>query len=109
MDLNKAKEQAEDLIVQLRELIVSLRKCTPSKERDAQKEQLKVIGNSILHLENKGVPVPEDLIKLKDKLDIEIQDAEKHQLLLYFLKEQLVNVLSDLGVTVRKGAQAETV
>ena len=109
MDLTKAKEQAEDLVVQLRELIGSLRKSAPSKERDSQKEQLKVIGNSILHLESKGVPVPEDLVRLKNKLESEIQDAEKHQLLLYFLKEQLLNVLSDIGVTVRKGSQTEPV
>jgi hypothetical protein len=104
MKIGKAKEQAEDLVVRLRELVGTLRELGPLREQETQREQLKVIGNSIQHLEKKGVPVPEDLRGLKSKLESEIQDAEKQQVVLYFLREQLSQVLAEIGATTRKGA-----
>jgi len=105
MELTKAKEKAEDLVVQLRELIGLMRKSFPTAERETQKEQLKVIGTSIEHLEKKNVPVPEDLRRLQSKLDAEIQEGEKHQALLLFLREQLSKLLAEIGTTPRKGPQ----
>ncbi|MBW2194879.1 MAG: hypothetical protein JRD47_04805 [Deltaproteobacteria bacterium] len=102
MEINKAKEQAEDLVVRLRELISALCRAMPTAEREAQREQLKVIGDSIMHLENKDVSVPEDLRKLKGKLEREIQEGEKYQMLLYFVREQLSQILTEIGDTVRK-------
>jgi hypothetical protein len=107
MEMTKAKEKAEDLIVQLRELVASLRKSVPTEDSDAQKEQLRVIGDSIQHLESKTVPVPDDLFKLKKKLEVEIRAAEKNQVLLFFLKEQLGQILSDVGNSVKKATQAD--
>ena len=102
MEINKAKEQAEDLIVRLRELTSTLCRAMPTVEREAQREQLKVIGDSIMHLEHKDVSVPEDLRKLKSKLENEIQEGEKYQMLLYFVREQLSQILAEIGDTVRK-------
>ncbi len=104
MEISKAKELAEDLVVRLRELVGNLRQLAPLREQETQREQLKVIGSSIQHLEKKGVPVPEDLRGLKSKLEREIQDAEKQQVVLYFLREQLSQVLAEIGTTTRKGA-----
>ena len=102
MEIGKAKEQAEALVLRLRELVGSLRQLAPAPEREGQREQLRVIDDSIQHLEKKGVPVPEELRRLKRKLQGEIQEAEKHQVLLYFLREQLSQVLAEIGGTVRK-------
>ncbi len=104
MEISKAKERAEDLVLKLRELVGTLRQFTPTPEREALREQLRVIGNSIQHLENKEVAVPEDLRTLKSKLEAEIQDAERHQVVLYFLREELSQVLAEIGNTVRKGS-----
>ena len=103
MEMNKTKEKAEDLVLKLRELVGKLRQCAPAGERDAQRQQLKVIGDSILHMEQKNIPVPEDLRRLKKRLEGEIQDSEKHQVILYFLREQLSEVLAEIGGVVRKG------
>jgi hypothetical protein len=105
MELTKAKEKAEDLVVQLRELVGLMRKSFPTAERETQKEQLKVIGTSIQHLEKKNVSVPEDLRRLQSKLEIEIQEGEKYQVLFLFLREQLSRLLSEIGTTPRKGQQ----
>jgi len=104
MDISKAKGKAEELVVKLRELVGALRDSGPTPEWEAQKEQLKVIGNSIQHLEQKHVPVPEDLLKLKNRLESEMRDAEKNQVLLFFLKEQLSQILDEVGGAVRKGS-----
>jgi len=103
METTKAKEQAEDLVVRLRELVSTLCRSMPTAEREAQREQLRIIGESISHLENKSVPVPEELQNLKGKLETQIQSAEKHQVLLFFVKEQLSEILAEIGQTVRKG------
>ena len=104
MDISKAKGKAEELVVKLRELVGALRDSGPTPEWETQKEQLKVIGNSIQHLEQKQVPVPEDLLSLKNRLESEMQDAEKNQVLLFFLKEQLSQILDELGGAARKGS-----
>ena len=103
MEITKAKEQAEDLVVRLRELVSVLCNSMPTAEREAQQEQTRIIGESIAHLEKKGVPVPEELKKLREKLDTQIQSAEKHQVLLYFVKDQLSEILNEIAETVRKG------
>jgi hypothetical protein len=103
MEMNKTKEKAEDLVLKLRELVGKLRQCVPAGDRDAQRQQLKVIGDSVLQMEQKKIPVPEDLRKLKSRLEGEFRDAEKYQVILYFLREQLSEVLAEIGGVVRKG------
>jgi hypothetical protein len=103
MEITKAKEQAEDLVVRLRELVSVLCRSMPTAEREAQREQLRIIGESITHLEKKSVPVPEELEKLKGKLETQIQASEKHQVVLYFVKDQLSEILAEIGQTVQKG------
>ncbi|MBW2108586.1 MAG: hypothetical protein JRI36_07990 [Deltaproteobacteria bacterium] len=104
MDITKAKGKAEELVVRLRELVGELRASAQAPEWETQREQLKVIGDSIQHLENKNVPVPADLKKLKSRLEAEIENAEKQQMLLLFLKEQLSQLLGEIGPTVKKGS-----
>jgi hypothetical protein len=104
MDITKAKTKAEELVVRLRELVGALRDSGPSQEWEAQKEQLKVIGNSIQHLEQKNVAIPEDLLEVKNRLEIEMRNAEKNQVVLFFLKEQLSQILDEVGAAGRKGS-----
>lgn len=104
MDIGKAKVRAEELVVKLRELVGLLRDSDPTPEWEAQKEQLKAIGNSIQHLEQKNVSIPEDLLKLKNRLENQMRDTEKNQVLLFFLKEQLSQILNEVGGAVRKGS-----
>lgn len=104
MDISKAKGRAEELVVKLRELVGALRDSGASLEWEAQKEQIKAIGNSIQLLEQKHVPVPEDLLKLKNRLEREMRDAEKNQVLLFFLKEQLSQILDEIGGPARSGS-----
>jgi hypothetical protein len=104
MDIGKAKTKAEELVVRLRELVGVLREFGPTPQWDAQREQLRAIGSSIQQLEQKDVPVPEDLRKLKNKLESGIQNAEKQQVVLFFLKEQLSQILDEIGAAGRKGS-----
>ena len=109
MEMSKAKTKAEELVVGLRELVGVLRDSGPPPQWEAQKEQLKAVGKSVQHLEQKGVPVPEDLRKLKNKLENGIQNAEKQQVLLFFLKEQLSQILKDVGAAAHKGSVNATI
>jgi hypothetical protein len=102
MDISKAKQEAEDLVVRLREVIGTLRQAAPMPERETKREQLKAVGDSIRQLERKHVPVPDDLQRLRGKLDTELDKAEKHQVLLYFLREQLSQVLAEIGTSGHK-------
>ena len=102
MEINKAKDQAENLVVKLRELVNTLRQSAPLPERGAKREQLKAIGDSVQQLQDKNVPVPEDLRRLQSSLKTELEKAEKHQVVLYFLKEQLSQILAEIGPAPRK-------
>ena len=102
MEINKAKDQAENLVVRVRELVNTLRQSAPLPEREAKREQLKAIGDSIQQLEQKNIPVPEDLLRLNNELKAEVEKAEKHQVVLYFLKEQLSQIFTEIETVVRK-------
>lgn len=104
MEISKAKTKAEELVVRLRELVGVLRDSGPTPQWEARREQLRAIGNSIQQLEQKNVPVPEDLRKLKNKLEGGIQNVEKQQVILFFLKEQLSQILDEVGAAMQKGS-----
>ena len=97
MDIGKAKQEAEDLVVRLREVVSTLRHVAPLPARETKREQLKAVSNSIRQLEQKNIPVPDDLQKLSGKLENELEKAEKHQVVLFFLREQLSQVLAEIG------------
>ena len=97
MDIGKAKQEAEDLVVRLREVVGTLRHVAPLPARETKREQLKAVSNSIRQLEQKKIPVPDDLQKLSGKLENELEKAEKHQVVLFFLREQLSQVLAEIG------------
>jgi len=65
-------------------------------ELKAKREQLKVVNESVQQLSQKGVPVPEDLEKLKKTLTEEVEKADKEQVVLFFLREQLSQMLAKI-------------
>ncbi len=97
MDIGKAKQEAEDLVVRLREVVSTLRHVAPLPERETKREQLKAVSNSIRQLEQKNIPVLDDLQRLRGKLEDELEKAEKHQVVVFFLREQLSQVLAEIG------------
>lgn len=70
------------------ELIEELQKID-NPELTKKKSQLSAITNSIQHLEIEGLPVPKDLVKLKEKLDTEKKKLDDPEDMLDFIKDQL--------------------
>jgi hypothetical protein len=83
------KREAEDLTKSLWNLINTVVKSMEQPQLKAKREQVKVINESIQQLTNKNVPVPEDLHTIKNTLAAEVEKADKDQLILFFLREQL--------------------
>jgi predicted transcriptional regulator len=95
-DLSKIQRIAEDLSAKLWSVINSVAKSSGGPHLKAKREQLKVISESIDQLSQRNVPVPDDLPRLKKTLSEEIEKADKDQVILFFLKEQLAQMLATL-------------
>ena len=104
------KREAEELITKLRNLIIAATKSTGQPELKTKREQLKVINESIQQFTDRKVPVPEDLPKLRKSLINEIETGEKDHLVLYFLKEQLTQMLAAIeGSVLPKDSNKEPI
>jgi predicted transcriptional regulator len=107
-DLSKIQREAEDLAQRLWRIVSAVSKSSGGPQLKAKREQLKVITESINQLSQKKVPVPDDLPKLKQSLSEEIEKADKDQVILFFLKEQLSQMLAALeGNIDAKNSKAE--
>lgn len=107
-DLTKIKRAAEDLSARLWSIINGVSKASGGPQLKAKREQLKVINESIDQLSQKNVPVPEDLPRLQKTLSEEIEKADKDQVILFFLKEQLSQMLATLeGNVEAKNSRGE--
>jgi hypothetical protein len=95
-DLSKIQREAEDLAQRLWRIVSAVSKSSGGPQLKAKREQLKVISESIAQLSQKKVPIPDDLPKLKQSLSEEIEKADKDQVILFFLKEQLSQMLATL-------------
>jgi len=80
--------RASRLIKQLNELIEELHKIE-NPELTKKKSQLAAINKSIQGLEIEGLPIPKDLVKLKEKLDLEKKKFDDPEEMLEFIKDQL--------------------
>ena len=102
------KREAEELITKLRNLIIAVSKSAGQPELKTKREQLKVINESIQQFTDRKVPVPEDLPKLRKGLIDDIEKGEKDHLVLFFLKEQLSQMLTAIeGNVLAKEPQIE--
>ncbi|UCD86672.1 MAG: hypothetical protein JSV01_02525 [Desulfobacterales bacterium] len=88
------QREAEDLSAKLWSLVNAASKSAGLPQLKAKREQLKVISESIEQLSHKDVAVPDDLPRLKETLTDEIEKADRDQVVLYFLKEQLSQMLA---------------
>jgi len=95
-DLSKVQREVEDLSAKLWSVIKAVSKSSGVPQLKAKREQLKVISESITQLIQRKVPVPDDLPRLKESLSEEIEKADKDQVILFFLKEQLSQMLATL-------------
>lgn len=97
------KREAEELITKLRNIIITVSKSADQPELRTKREQLKVINESIQQCTDRKLPVPDDLPKLRKSLIDGIEKGEKDHLVLYFLKEQLSQMLAAIeGIVVPK-------
>jgi hypothetical protein len=94
------KREAEDLSSKLWSLINAVSKSASLPEVKAKRQQLKVITQSIEQLTLGNVPVPDDLPRLKKTLTDETEKAEGDQVVLFFLKEQLSQMLAAIDKNV---------
>ncbi len=94
------KREAEDLSSKLWSLINAVSKSAGLPQIKAKREQVRVISESIEQLTRGNVPVPDDLPRLKKTLTEEIQKAEGDQVVLFFLKEQLSQMLAAIDKNV---------
>ncbi len=107
-DLSKVQREVEDLAAKLWSVINAVSKSSGVPQLRAKREQLKVISESIVQLSQRKVPVPDDLPRLKESLSGEIEKADKDQVILFFLKEQLSQMLATLeGNVDAKNSQAQ--
>jgi predicted transcriptional regulator len=94
------KREAEDLSAKLWNLINAVSNSAGLPQLRTKREQLKVISDSIEELSSRNVPVPDDLPRLEETLTDEIEKADKDQVVLYFLKEQLSQMLAAIETNV---------
>jgi type IV secretory pathway VirB4 component len=80
--------KAARLIKQLNELVEELHNIE-NPELTKKKSQLSAINNSIQRLEIEGLPIPKDLIKLKEKHDFEKKKFDDPEEILEYIKDQL--------------------
>jgi predicted transcriptional regulator len=91
------KREAEDLTAKLWSLVNKVCRSAGPPHLKTKREQLKVIKESIEQLSQKNIPVPDDLPKLKEALSEEIQNADRDQVILDFLREQLSQMLATIN------------
>jgi predicted transcriptional regulator len=99
------RKEAEDLAAKLWNLVNAVSENGGLPLLKAKREQLKAISESIEQLSRKNVPVPEGLHGLKKSLTDEIEKAVSDQVVLYFLREQLSQILD----TIENNDSSDTV
>jgi len=88
--------EAEDLTAKLRNLVDAVSKNAGLPRLKTKREQLKAISETIEQMGHKNVPVPDDLNEVKKSLTDEIEKGVRDQVVLYFLKEQLSQILATI-------------
>jgi predicted transcriptional regulator len=88
--------EAEDLTAKLRNLVDAVSKNAGLPRLKTKREQLKAISETIEQMGHKNVPVPDDLHEVKKSLTDEIEKGVRDQVVLYFLKEQLSQILATI-------------
>lgn len=96
------KDDAERLVRELGELIELVREAADNAEAKQRHEQLLAIGRTVEELERKGIPVPDDLRRLKTELAAGLSQYEETSETLAYLKAHLPSLLEPLGLSLRQ-------
>ena len=99
------RDDAERLVKELTELIELAREVAEDEEARQKHEQLVAIGQTVAQLEKRGIPVPEDLRRLKGELAAGLSDYEQSSEALAYLRNQLPPVVRTLGITLGETAR----
>ena len=87
------QRQAEDLTKTLWKVINNVCKATNPPYIKTKRAQLRVINEAIAQFESNNIPVPDDFPSMKQAMTEEIERADKEQLILFFLRDQLSQML----------------
>lgn len=90
------RREAEDLTAKLKDLVNAISKNAGLPLLKTKRRQLKAINETIEQLGHENVPVPDDLYGLKQNLADDIEKAVGDQVVLYFLKEELSQILATI-------------
>lgn len=91
------REQAEELLNRLDELVMNLKGIASSADLTEKREQLRVVSQSIQQLESRSIPVPDTLRHLKMDLVSELGVADEAEEILVFLRGALAEVMQTLS------------
>jgi hypothetical protein len=98
MDTNEMKQQVEELLGKLRQLVEIIEQVGVNPNLLAKSEQLRVVCISIRQLERKGIEVPDELRQIKTSLTAELSEVENADGIRSLLSSELAQVQSRLGV-----------
>lgn len=90
------RTEAEELTAKLRNLVNSISKTAGLPRLKTKREQLRAITETIEQLRHKNVRVPDSFYGLRNSLADEIEQAVDNQVVLYFLKKELLQILGTI-------------
>ena len=91
------KEQAEQLVENVQELIESLQQVSLQNGLDEKRVQLKAVSKSIQHLEKQEVAVPDELRHLKMDLASDLGMVDEAEATLGYLSHELTKLIDTVG------------
>lgn len=97
VNLEALSKRADALLADLAELVDQLNAIRKAKSPDQINAQLKAVGDSIRKLESQGIPIPDDLRKLKITLASDLCQVEEVERIRAKVSEQSAQALARLG------------
>lgn len=94
VDLKKLRVEAETLISQFHELAEALSRYQPPKDGPLKVGQLREISKTITNLENRNLPVPDELRSLKTDLFLQTHQFEEVDAILTMVEQESGKILA---------------
>lgn len=105
VNIEALSKRADALLADLAELVDRINAIRKAKSPDQINAQLKAVGDSIRKLESQGIPIPDDLRKLKISLASDLCRVEEVERIRAKVSEQFAQALTRLGTTHYLSAQ----
>jgi hypothetical protein len=90
------RREAEELTEKLRDLVNSISETAGLPRLQTKRQQLRAITETIEHLRQENVPVPDNFYGLRNSLADEIDQGVNNQVVLYFLKKELLQIVASI-------------